>query len=384
MKHQFKSTIAFLSIASGCVIWCAPWTSIGHAQAPDKAYASPNQERTAEQTYRNIQVFKGLPESQLLAAMQFMAGSLGVSCQHCHTNQFAQDDKPAKQTARRMIAMMRSINQGNFSDKLSVNCYTCHRGQLRPALVLPVTSNQPATAESRSTKSVETIPTVDQVLDRYLKAIGGKAKLDGVTTEWMKGSVMDATGTTPATTQPVEIYRKAPNKILMVRHAANNTLVQAFDGRIAWRQFNDRVGELTGAEAAFASRDARFYKDVNLKEQFTRMSVIGVEKVGDRNVYLIEGVPHDGHIGNLGYGTERFFFDMQTGLLLRRLIEIETVLGHVPIATDFDDYREVDGVKMPFTTRLVTPTSTTTLKFTEIKLNAPVEDDRFNRPAPKR
>jgi hypothetical protein len=142
MKHQFKWTIAFLSIASGCLIWCAPRTSSAHAQAPDKASASPDQERTAEQTYRNIQVFKGLPESQLLAAMQFMAGSLGVNCQHCHTNQFPQDDKPAKQTARRMIAMMRAINQGNFSDKLSVNCYTCHRGQLKPAVVLPVTSNQ--------------------------------------------------------------------------------------------------------------------------------------------------------------------------------------------------------------------------------------------------
>src|SRR4029434_4326135 len=74
MKHQFTLTIIFLFIASGCVLWCAPGTSSVHARAPGKAYGSPNQERTAEQTYRNIQVFKGLPESQLLAAMQFMAG----------------------------------------------------------------------------------------------------------------------------------------------------------------------------------------------------------------------------------------------------------------------------------------------------------------------
>lgn len=170
--------------------------------------ASPDQERTAEQTYRNIQVFKGLPESQLLAAMQFIAGSLGVSCQHCHTNQFPQDNKPTKQAACRMVAMMRAINQGNFSDKLSVNCYTCHRGQLKPALVLPVTSNQPAAIEIRSKKTVETIPTVDQVLDKYLKAIGGKARLDGVSTQWMKGSVVDSNGT-----HPLEIYRKAPSKM---------------------------------------------------------------------------------------------------------------------------------------------------------------------------
>ena len=137
-------------------------------------------------------------------------------------------------------------------------------------------------------------------------------------------------------------------------------------------------------DAAFASRDARFNKDVNLKEQFNKMSLIGRDKVGDREVYLIEGVPSDGHIGSLSYGTERLFFDIQTGLLLRRLIEIETVLGNVPIATEFDDYREVGGVKVPFTIGIATPTSTTTLKFTEIKLNDPIGDDRFDKPGPKR
>lgn len=376
MKHQFMLAIIFLFIAGGCLIWNSARIGVAHAQAPGKASASPDQERTAEQTYRNIQVFKGLPESQLLAAMQFMAGSLGVSCQHCHTNQFPQDDKPAKQAARRMIAMMRAINQGNFSDKLSVNCYTCHRGQLKPALVLPVTSN-PA-VETRSKTTVETIPTVDEVLDKYLKAIGGKARLDGVTTQWMKGSVVDSTGT-----NSLEIYRKAPGKMLMVRQAAKNTLVQAFDGKIAWRQFDGRVVELGGVDAAFAGRDARFDKDINLKEQFIRMSVSGTDKVGDREVYLIEGVPNDGHISGLSYATERLFFDIQTGLLLRRLIEIETVLGRFPFATEFVDYREVDGVKVPFTISIATPTSTTTLKFTEIKLNDPIGDDRFHKPAPK-
>jgi Photosynthetic reaction centre cytochrome C subunit len=384
MKHHFKIVIALLSIASGGVIWYSARTSIAHAQAPDKTSASPNQERTTEQAYRNIQVFKGLPESQLIAVMQFMAGSLSVTCQHCHTNQFAQDDKPAKQTARRMIAMMRAINQANFSDKLSVNCYTCHRGQLKPALVLPVTPKQQMSIETSKMKLVETLPTVDQVLGRYLNALGGLANLDKVTTQWMRGSVVDSSGTNPPTTQSLEIYRKAPNRMLMVRHAANNTLVQAFDGRIAWRQFNDRVGELTGVDAAFAVRDARFNKDVNLKEQFTKMSVIGTEKVGDRDAYLIEGVPKEGHIGGLSYGTETLFFDIETGLFLRRIIEIETMLGHVPIATEFDDYREVEGVKVPFTTRLVTPTSSTTLKFTEIKLNEPIGDDRFDKPGPKR
>ena len=380
MKQQLNLTMALLFIATGGVIWEAAGTSRAQAQAAANGSGSSHQERTADQVYANIQVFKGLPESQLLPAMQFMAASLGVSCQHCHTNQFAQDDIPAKQTARRMIAMMRAINQGNFSNNLSVNCYTCHRGQLKPALVVPVASNQPAPVESSGTKAVETMPTPDQVLDRYLMALGGKAKLDNVTTQSMKGSVVESSGTNPPTSMSLEIYRKAPNRMLVVRQAGKNTFVQAFNGTIAWRQFGGRAGEMGGMDTAFARREAKFDKDVNLKDQFTRMTVIGKEKIGAREAYLIEAVPIDGHIGNLSYLIERMSFDIQTGLLLRRLLEVDTVLGIVSIATDFEDYREVDGVKLPFTTRLALPSSSTTFRLTEIKLNTQIDDERFNMP----
>src|SRR5262249_55403067 len=158
-------------------------------------------------------------------------------------------------------------------------------------------------------------------------------RLDALTTQWMKGVVVESAGTNSPTTQPLEIYRKAPDKMLMKRELANDALVQAFDGRIAWRQFKGRVGEMSGVEEAFARRDARFDRDLNLKEQFTRMSVIGRERLGGHDVYLIEALPNDGHIGGLSYGAERLFFDIQTGLLLKRLIEIETVLGQLPIAT---------------------------------------------------
>src|SRR6185503_20054324 len=100
MKHPFKLTLAVLFVTAG-VIWEAAGTHTAHAQAPGNAPGLSGETRTADQAYRNIQIFKGLPESQLLPAMQFMAASLGVSCQQCHTNQFAQDDIPGKQTARR-------------------------------------------------------------------------------------------------------------------------------------------------------------------------------------------------------------------------------------------------------------------------------------------
>src|SRR5215475_10013122 len=72
--------------------------------------------------FKNIQVLKDMPASQLQAAMSFMAASLGVECSHCHTPPaMEKDEKPAKQTARRMLVMMNDINK-NFGDKILVNC----------------------------------------------------------------------------------------------------------------------------------------------------------------------------------------------------------------------------------------------------------------------
>src|SRR5690349_22788244 len=91
--------------------------SIAHAQ-------------TAEQKFKNIQIFKTLPATQLDPTMAFISGSLGVRCSYCHvSNSFYKDDKPTKLTARRMIQMVFDLNKGNFNDQGAVTCYTCHRGK---------------------------------------------------------------------------------------------------------------------------------------------------------------------------------------------------------------------------------------------------------------
>lgn len=85
-----------------------------------------------EQTKKNIKVLQGLPSSQLIPVMAFMANSLGVTCGHCHASVFESDEKPAKETARRMLAMQRAINGQHFGGKLTVTCNSCHRGRTRP------------------------------------------------------------------------------------------------------------------------------------------------------------------------------------------------------------------------------------------------------------
>lgn len=116
------------------------------ALAQLKAQIADKQNQPAEQVFKNIQILKGMPAARVLAVMQFgYAKSLGVDCTHCHVaGQWEKEDKPTKQIARDMWAMMNAINTDQLkkiknlkSASPGVNCTTCHRGQVKPALNLP-------------------------------------------------------------------------------------------------------------------------------------------------------------------------------------------------------------------------------------------------------
>ena len=96
------------------------------------------QAQTAEQKFKNIQIFKGLNATQLDPTMAFISGSLGVRCSYCHVpNAFEKDEKATKLTARRMIQMVFDLNKGSFNNQGAVSCYTCHRGKPTPISVPP-------------------------------------------------------------------------------------------------------------------------------------------------------------------------------------------------------------------------------------------------------
>jgi len=93
-----------------------------------------NKEERAEQKYKNIQLLKGIPSERLMKVMFAFKSSLGVDCTYCHIkDQFEKDDKPQKQTARKMIQLVRDTNTKLGTTTTRVTCFTCHRGQTRPA-----------------------------------------------------------------------------------------------------------------------------------------------------------------------------------------------------------------------------------------------------------
>ena len=342
----------------------------------------PGGDKPAEQVYKNIQVFKGLPSSQLLGAMNFMAGSLGVGCNHCHVvNQFAKDDKPTKQTARKMILMMRKINEDNFGGALNINCSTCHAGRTRPGLLPPLTVSD----AGASAKTTEPLPAVDEVLDKYVQALGGKARIEKMTTLVMEGPRLESSGSNPPSTTAMQFYRMSPNKLMMIMTTPGQTITQAFNGTVGWRKFNDRISQMSAADLMGARRDANFLKDIELKPQYAKLVTVGKERIAGRDTYVLEGTLTDDSPQKKVFGieTEKLYFDVQNGLLVRRAMYYRTPLGQLPEVTDYEDYRKVKGIMMPFTVRLTRPPFVYLQKFNKIELNTSLPDKHFDAPAAK-
>lgn len=323
---------------------------------------------SAQAQLKNIQVLKDVPADQIPATMSFIAGSLGVTCGHCHTvPAFEKDDKPAKLRAREMMLMMRKINADNFKGATVVNCSTCHQGRTQPRTTAPLPHVDLTKAETAAAPGP--LPTADEVLAKYTQALGGKDKLDKLTTLVMKA------GPNP----PQTIYRKAPNKLLIEQGNSR----QAYNGTIVWRGNQQGAQEVRSAQDVNgARRDAVFNRNIALKEQFATMEVKGREQIGDKEVYVVEGTFADTALEKTLFNIkrERLYFDTKSGLLIRRLLEYETPLGRLPEQTDFDDYRAVEGLMVPFTIVTLRPPFTRIMKFSEITVNTPLDDAKFEMP----
>jgi outer membrane lipoprotein-sorting protein len=217
------------------------------------------------------------------------------------------------------------------------------------------------------------MPTAEQIIDKYVQAIGGKAAIEKQTSRVSKGSfelpAFGASGTFEAT-------EKAPNKGLTVINVEGFGVVQeGFDGKVAWGQDpQSGLREKSGPELAAAKLDAEFHKPIKVKQLYPKIVVKGKDKVADHEVYVVEATPVESAV-------ETWYFDTQSGLMLRQDAVREGPQGRQEIQTYLDDYKEVDGVKLPFSIRQVTPAFTINITIKEVKHNVPVDDAKFAKPA---
>ena len=349
----------------------------------DTRLQDPPGEKPVEQVFKNIQILKGLPSSQIYATMNFMRASLDVECEYCHLKRgpgnwdFASDDKPTKGAARRMISMVMDVNRTTFGGTNAVTCFTCHRGQSPPATMANVMKSKAqndAKAPAIDPKLVGPLPEVEQVLEKYVEALGGKAATERVKTRVIKASITEHL----LPTSPLEIFQQSPDKILFVITTPKGMIAESYDGTSGWIADGKGPRRLDGPALALLKFEADFYRDLKLAERYLRMTVAGRDRVRERDAYLIEAVTPE-------HKTEKLYFDVQSGLLLRRVTFIQTMIGLIPEATDYDDYREIDGVKIAFARHReqLQGFEASTIIFAEVRPNVPVDKARFEMPAAK-
>jgi hypothetical protein len=330
--------------------------------------------KKAEEQFKNIQVLKGIPADQLIPGMQFVAASLGVECQFCHVEgAFEKDDKKPKQTARKMMEMMFAIDKDNFEGHRQVTCYSCHRGNIHPEAIPAVMAEEsrPQVVEAKKAESAEvSAPSPEQLIDKYLQAVGGAAAVEKITSRVMKGSI-----TFGDRNIPIDIYSKDPDKRISYTHTPDGDSVTAFDGRDGWLGFPGRPArEMHGSELDAAAMDADLHFAAHLKGMFSEAQVRGEETVGSHNAFVVIGQRD-------GKPPLRLYFDEQSGLLVRLVRYGETPLGLMPTQIDYADYREAGAVKIPFRWTLARPSGRFTIQVSEVKNNVPVDDAKFTKPA---
>ena len=343
------------------------------AQQP-AATAHSGQFQTAEQHFKNIQVLKNIPADQLIPSMQFIAASLGVECEFCHVEHANdKDDKKTKLTARKMITMMMAINQANFNGDVEVTCYTCHRGVAHPVST-PILSadatRPPAHVHDEGGEAHSALPSVEQILDKYLAAVGGADAFNKINTRVQKGTI-DAFGKT----NPIEIYSEAPEKRISLNHPPTGTSVTAFNGEVGWLSMPGGFHAMTAAEGEAARIDAELRFPARLRELYKEFKVLPGEPVGGRATYLVVAK-------GPGKPTLNLCFDQENGLLLRLIRFAETPLGRNPTQIDYSDYRQTDGVKIPYRWILVRPNGAFTIQVESVQQNVPVDEKLFVMPEP--
>ncbi len=326
--------------------------------------------KTAGEAFKNVRVLKDVPADQLLPTMQFIAASLGVECNFCHIQgAFEKDDRKEKQTARKMMQMMAAINLDNFDGDRDVTCYSCHRGSPEPLSIPAVAAEEPKPAPEGAAAAAPALPSADQLLERWAQAVGAEA-LKKVATRVQKGQLI-AFGGRPS---PIEVVAKAPDKRISVAQTPRGESVTAYDGSRGWLTGRDGPHPMTAAESEAAKLDADLYFPLHAKQLFTKFSVKASEKIGDRDAVLLVAA-------NEGKPPLKLYFDAQSGLLLRQQRYADTVFGYNPTQIDYADFRDVDGVKVPFRWTLARPSGRFTIQVETTQQNVPVDDAKFAMPA---
>ncbi len=393
-----RLSLAAAAVTAGWLIGSV-FTSRAVAQAPLATCAAGTK---ASACFKNVttDALKNLTPGDFLSAMGVMADSLGLDCADCHPGAGTDKadwvfDTPAKITARKMVNMVQTINKENFGGVQMVTCYTCHHARDRPATTVSLDSlySSPNFEKDDIIQADKSQPSGTEVLDRFIAALGGQQKLNGLTSYIENGVSIGYEGL--GGNGKFTIYAKSPNQrtteIRFPDHPDRAPSVWTFDGKVGWVTTpRGLLGEyqLEGANADGALLEAQMSFPGQIKTLLTNWRTGSLESIGENagaassaNVSIVP--PDDYRVveGNGPRGlVAKLYFDTKTNLLVRVLRFVNSPIGRVPIQVDYADYRDVNGIKFPFKMAFLWLDGRYNAEISDVKVNVPIDAKVFGKP----
>ena len=378
---------------------------IGNAFAAPQA-ATQTKGQTAEQVFKNIQVLKGIPLDDFMGTMGIMSAAVGYDCSECHIGAGTDKvdwaaDTQKKVIARKMVTMVANINKENFSGRQMVTCWSCHHGRDRPATTPALEAVYgPGSQEMDDVlQQMPGQPTPDEILDKYIQALGGAQKLAALKSYVAIGSSVGFGGFGGG--GQVHIYAKFPdNRTTLIEFKdapGRGDEVRTYNGRDGWIKTPLAVltdYQLSGGELDGAKLDAELGFPGQIKQVLTNLRVSLPVSINDlpgpssqtskeaapaglgqdRLVDVVQGTGPHGTLATL-------YFDKQTGLLSRLVRYSRTPIGRVPTQVDYSDYRDVAGVKIPFHMTFAWLDGRDAIQLSEVQPNVAIDAVKFGRPS---
>jgi len=336
--------------------------SAGAGQAP----------KMAEEVYKNIQVLKGVPAELLHQTMEITEGALGVGCGYCHAG-FGdfEKDTPRKLISRLMMKMVMDINKENFGGRPVVSCYTCHRGHALPVNDMATLPDDRPQAVAAGAAQPET-PSADKLFDQYIQATGGMDALTKITSRVARGNFLSPDGRR----FPAEVYVNGPDNRVILWQTVRGDDSVGYNGKVGWIVLEQRFRVVSTPDLEGMKLENDLYLATHVKQLYSQWRVMPSEKVGDREAHVLSGTTP-------GRVPIQLFLDKETGLLLRVVHFTETPVGSLPTQVDYEDYRTVGRVMVPFrlrSWRAGPGDNWSTIQLEQVEHNVPVDQAKFVLP----
>ena len=362
------AAIALAILLSGSILSAQP------QPAPQNPPAQQGQRQL-----KNVQVLKDMSPAEVVRAMQFMSASLGVGCEFCHVfkpggeRDFASDDKDEKRTGREMIKLVMETNAKFFKGRTEVSCTTCHRGSPHPVnvpvlpIAAPMHTDDHMHEATASAEPKPVNPTRDELVARYAKALGNVDR-KAISSIELKGTRDNEHGSAPIDV----IMTNGSTRVTSTMPEGEMVNVVTPTGGWARDPRGTRAMPPMHLEGTRQILDAL---RLPLPSEIPAEGRVGKDRIKDHEVWVLSSP-----VGSTG--RQRLYFDAGSGLLVRRLTLVSTPVGNVPQQTDFDDYRDVGGFRLPFVVEFasVDHNASRTIHYTEITPNAKIDEKVFVQP----